>query len=121
MNASAPDKVFVEGLEVFARIGCTDEERGFPQKLLLDIDASVEIDAAVRSDSLADTICYQEIASQAAAFAAAGRWALVERFAHDLLSALMETFPAARSLRLRVRKFAVPGAAAAGVEIVRQR
>ncbi|MCB0345447.1 MAG: dihydroneopterin aldolase [Bdellovibrionales bacterium] len=121
MNDQTLDKIFLERLEVFARIGCTEEERAFPQRMTIDLEAAVDTSCAVHTDKLADTVCYQELADTVTAMCRQGSWALVERFGEDAVRNLFDTYPAVQSVKARVCKFVVPGAASAGVEIFRKR
>ncbi len=121
MNPELLDKIFLDRLEVFARIGCTEEERAFPQRMELDIEVSLDTSSAVNSDKLDDTVCYLAIAEKINAMCRSGSWALVERFSEDAVGALFKSFQDVQAVRLRVCKFVVPGAASAGIEIKRSR
>jgi dihydroneopterin aldolase len=43
------DKISIEGLTLFARIGCTNEERSFPQQVILT--AILELDTTKASNT----------------------------------------------------------------------
>jgi 7,8-dihydroneopterin aldolase/epimerase/oxygenase len=110
--------VFVRALRLEAEIGVHPHERGRTQPLFVDI----ALDLAPRPVAgIADTVNYETLATRARALASGGHVELVETFAEQLATACLDS---ARALRVRVRvekPEAIPGAAAAGVEIQARR
>ena len=107
-------KVFVRGLEVQARIGVYDHERGGTQRVVVD----VELELAARPiERLSETVNYERIAEAAHAVAAAGHIELVEQFAERVAAACLDD-PRVRAATVRVEKPAIlPGTLGAGCEI----
>ena len=115
--SSAPEalKVFLRGLALEAEIGVHPHERGRVQPLSVDIE--VELTPAPVG-SIHDTLNYEILAAKARAVAAAGHIDLVEVFAEQVARACLDD-PHARRVTVRVEKpEAIPGSAAAGVEVV---
>ena len=111
---SAPLVVFMRGLEIEAEIGVHPHERGRTQPLRVDV--TVELPPR-RVAAIADTVNYELLAEYARALADRGHVELVETYAQELAAALLRETGAAR-VRVRVEKpQALPGAAAAGVEV----
>ena len=107
--------VFLRGLRLDAEIGVHPQERGRVQPLIGDID--VELTPAPIG-SIHDTLNYEVLAAKAREVAAAGHIELVEVFADRVAEACLSDRHA-RRVRVRVEKpEAIPGAAAAGVEVV---
>lgn len=55
------DRILVEGLVVAMRVGATADERAEPQDVRVDLELSVHLDEAGRSDDLSDTLNYAEV------------------------------------------------------------
>ena len=107
--------VFVRGLEIQAAIGVHDHEQGRRQPLVIDVELEM-IPHPV--EVLTDTLNYEAVAAAARALAAGGHIGLVETFAQRLAEAMTDD-PRVRRVRVRVAKpEALPGAEAAGCELV---
>ncbi len=117
------DKVLLPEIPLSARVGCTEQERREPQKLLVDIELRCDLSAPARADSIALAINYVDVREQAEQVAADRPYALIETIAEGIAARLLERF-AAPEVLVRVRKpsalaeFGVPWA---GVEVVRSR
>jgi 2-amino-4-hydroxy-6-hydroxymethyldihydropteridine diphosphokinase len=115
------DRVFIEGLEVSATIGCHPWERRGPRPLVVDLELAHDNRPAAASDALADAVDYEAVALRIAALAAESDCELLETFAERCAQALLREF-GAEWLRLRIGKpGAVRGARTAGVSIERGR
>jgi 2-amino-4-hydroxy-6-hydroxymethyldihydropteridine diphosphokinase len=115
------DRVFIEGLEVSATIGCHPWERRGPRPLVVDLELAHDNRPAAASDALADAVDYEAVAQCIAALAAESDCELLETFAERCAQALMREF-GVEWLRLRIGKpGAVRGARTAGVSIERGR
>jgi dihydroneopterin aldolase len=111
-------RVFVRGLKIDAYIGVHAHEKGRAQPLIVDVEIEL---ADPRVDRLSDTIDYETVVSAARAVAASGHVDLVEEYAERLARAVMAD-PRARRVRVRVDKpQALPGADAAGCEVLFER
>jgi dihydroneopterin aldolase len=116
------DRVFVEGLEVECTIGVAEWERARRQRIVVDVDLEVDTRAAAAADDVRRALDYAAVAEFVLARTAAASSRLVETLAETLAGDLLERFPDAAAVRLRIAKPRVlPGAAAAGVEISRRR
>jgi 2-amino-4-hydroxy-6-hydroxymethyldihydropteridine diphosphokinase len=115
------DRVFIEGLEVSATIGCHPWERSGPRPLVVDLELAYDNRRAAASDALADAVDYEAVALRIAALAAGSDCELLETFAERCAQRLLREF-GAEWLRLRVGKpGAVRGARMVGVSIERSR
>ncbi len=115
------DRVFIEGLEVSATIGCHAWERRGPRPLVVDLELAYDNRRPAASDALADALDYEAVAQRIGALAAASECELLETFAERCALAVLREF-GAEWLRLRVAKpGAVRGARTVGVCIERGR
>jgi dihydroneopterin aldolase len=101
-------------------IGVTDEERREPQRIEVDVELHVGLEEAGRSGDLHETIDYQDVCLAVREMLESNRFHLIETAAGRLLDALLERYPASRSV-VRVRKFVLPRVAHVEVQMERQR
>ena len=108
-------RVFMRGLELEAEIGVYPYERGRLQRLVVDVEVTLE---PAPVGVLRDTLNYEVLAGDARRLAGGGHIDLVETFAQRLAAACLAHQHVIEA-RVRVEKpGALEGAAAAGVEIV---
>ena len=116
------DRLIIRNLELYASIGVTAAEREVGQRLLVNVEASYELQEAGRSDDLAHTVSYAELARTVVEVAAT-EYQLLEALAEALAAVILERVPVSE-VRLQLLKRPPPLPIimeAAGVEIVRRR
>ncbi len=114
------DKLSVLGIEIWARVGCTAEERAYPQRLLLDVVLELPLAAAGRSDDMRHTVDYASFLHRLKESLETKTYRLIETMAEDAAGlALAEKKVKAASVRILKR--AVPGIDGATVEIRREK
>ncbi len=117
------DRVLIPGIPLQARVGCTEDERREPQRILVDVELRCDVRPASRSDSVGDAIDYVSVRNDAEGIAGQRPYALIESLAEAIATALLAKYPTGQVV-VRVRKpsalarFGVPWA---GVEVVRER
>lgn len=115
------DTVFIEQLEVEARIGIYDWEQRIRQPLWFDIELGFDNRIPAASDDIADTLNYKAISKRVAAYVAASSFGLVETLAERVAELILAEF-AVRRVQIKLSKpGAVRGSRAVGVKIVRER
>jgi FolB domain-containing protein len=115
------DHLFLEGLEVPCRVGCTPPERAMPQSLRVDVEMFCPTLAqAGRADDLSLSVDYR-VANQMIEAVQGREFLLIERVA-EVLAEVALAHPQVDSVQLRVRKRPpVQGLEWAGVQITRRR
>jgi dihydroneopterin aldolase len=123
---TAPDVIAIRHLAVDCVVGVYPHERDTPQPLVLDVELSLDTEAAARAERLSRTIDYDFTARQIAFLLQNCRFRLLETAAHALAKYLLAPPPQgikrapASSLRLRLTKpEALGGEAVPSLEIVR--
>jgi 7,8-dihydroneopterin aldolase/epimerase/oxygenase len=118
------DRVFVSGLVIHAHHGVMEHESKVGQRFVLDLELSIELKDAARSDKLVDTVSYSAIVDTASRAFTARSCRLVEAAAGAVADALLAGFANVSSVRVTVRKPHAPIAAIfadVGVTLVRCR
>jgi dihydroneopterin aldolase len=101
------DRITVRGLRLEGRVGVPDEERATPQLLEIDVELEVDLDAAARSDELADTVDYGPLIELCRRTLDRGEFKLLEGLAGTLVDRVLDAAPRASAATIRVRKLAV--------------
>ena len=115
------DKVLINDLTVDAILGILPNERITPQRVVINLTIFTDTQPAAKSQNIADTLNYAELASQAAQRTINGEYLLIESLVEDL-AALTLDYPTAKAVTVRVEKpQAVSDARSVGIEIYRQR
>ena len=118
------DVMFLTGLLIHAHHGVMEHEERVGQRFILDLELSLDLGDAARSDKLADTVSYAAIAETATrAFTAQSR-KLVEAAAGVVADAILAAFPRVATVKVTVHKPHAPIAATfadVGVTLVRSR
>jgi dihydroneopterin aldolase len=113
-------KITIVDLEVFYRVGVTDEERAQPQRLLLTVDMDFDFSIAAASDRLNKTIDYFAVSQELLRYGEGRSWKLIERLAVNLADMLMHEHNP-RAVAVEVKKFAVPQARYVSVTWIKER
>lgn len=114
------DKIFIRQLVFDAILGILPAEREQPQTVTVDITVFTNTQPAAKSQDIADTLNYADLAEQVMELTVDGKYLLIETLVEDL-AALCLRQPHAGAVKIRVEKpQAVAAAHAVGVEIYRQ-
>lgn len=115
------DIIFLEGLEVPCRVGCTPPERATPQSLRVDVQMSCPtLKRAGQTDDLSATVDYR-VAGEMIAAVQSQEFLLIERVAEVLAQVVLRHEHVAQ-VQVTVRKRPpVQGLEIAGVQITRTR
>lgn len=114
-----PDLIEIHGLQVAANVGVPDLERSVPQRL--EIDVVLTGDFRDLGDDLSRTTDYAAVAAWVRRECAGREFRLIESLADHLAVGLLEGFPAAASVEVKVGKFVMPGTRRVTVGVERQR
>jgi dihydroneopterin aldolase len=113
-------KISIVDLEVSYRVGVPDAERASPQRLLLTVEMKSNFSAAVKSDSIADTIDYFAVSQRLLKFGEDREWKLIEKLAADICEMILAEF-GPRSVTVEVKKFVIPQTRHVSVFLTRKR
>ena len=118
----ARDAIRIRDLKLGCTIGVNPDERTREQPLLAQIELELDLAAAGRSGTIADTCNYDRVADEVAALLRFRRYRLLESAAEEVSAMLLAVHPTVEAVRLRLDKpEALRGrAGAAGVEVLRR-
>jgi FolB domain-containing protein len=113
-----PDKIHIEQLDVFTRIGVPEEERANPQKLTVSISFWPYQQPTDLDDHIERTVNYSIVAEETKNFVRAQSVNLIETLAERLASHLLKSFPI-QKVTIELRKFALQDAKYVSVIVTR--
>lgn len=108
------DAIFVSGLIVHAHHGVMEHESKVGQNFVIDLELSVDLAAATRSDKLADTVSYSAIVETAMRVFTQRAYKLIEAAGGAVADAILADFPKVSAIKVTVRKPHAPIAAIFG-------
>jgi len=97
------DRLKLTGIEVFAHHGVLPEERQIGQRFLVDLEIEVDLSAAGKSDNLADTLDYGDLAEKVHQLVTRARWNLIEKLAEETASFVL-AIPSVSAVAVTVHK-----------------
>ena len=116
------DRVFVSELEVYCIIGLQAWERQVKQKVRIDLTLETDARPAAAADDVAEALDYRAVAKRVAEITEGSAYQLVESLAERIATSVLDEFPRAAAVTVRVANpGAVRFAASVGVEIRRER
>jgi dihydroneopterin aldolase len=118
------DRIFIEGIKFHGYHGLTKSEREIGVRLAVDVSIELDLEASGRSDRVADTLDYRGVHERVMALGHGKSHFLLESFALQLIDHLLDDYPPAQQITVRVRKETpvLNGIVdSVGVELTRQR
>ena len=118
------DTIFLNGIEVKGRHGCTEFERQHAQLFVVDVELYLDLARASKSDDLGDTIDYVQVLSDIKKIVGGAPRNLIETVAQDICDILLRKYFLLDALKIVIHKPAPPVKekfAGAAVQLVRSR
>lgn len=112
------DTIIIRDLELFLRVGVSEDERAKPQRLLVSIEIAHDFGDAAEKDDLRSSIDYAAVCQRLAEWGAGRSWCLIETLAVEMADLLLREF-GATTATVEVRKFVLPQTRFVGVRVTR--
>ena len=112
--------ITIVDLEVFYRVGISDEERAKPQRFLLTLDIKFDFSSAAVSGRIGLTIDYYEVTQRLLKLGETRSWRLIESVATDVADKILSEFRP-ENVTVEVKKFSIPEARYVSVSLTKQR
>ena len=98
------DKIILERMEFYGYHGVLPEENRLGQLFFVDLELSLDLSAAGRSDSLADTVDYAEVHRLVKGIVEGKRFKLIEALAEHIASEILQTYTKIIETTVRITK-----------------
>ena len=113
-----PDKIHIEQLDAFTRVGVPEEERAKPQRLTVSISFWPYQQTRDLADNIEGTVNYSAVAEETKNFLRDQSLKLIETLAEVLASHLLKSFPI-QKITIELRKFALQDAKYVSITVTR--
>lgn len=100
-------KIEIQNLRKRLKVGCTPEERAFPQMVSFDITLQLDAPRSFETDDIADTVDYMKVIEKIDILCESGEWRLVEKLCYDFGSEILSLSSMVRDVTVRFTKFIV--------------
>ncbi len=107
----------IKDYRIHCVIGAHPHERKREQQLSLDIEVELNFQELSQTDSIVDTVNYEQIAGVCRNLAKSRRYHLLETFAYEALHALMDEFPISWAKVCVKKEQAIPLAKSVEIEL----
>jgi dihydroneopterin aldolase len=114
----SPDKLHIEQLEVYTRVGVPEEERAKPQRLTVNISFWPYQQTSDLTDHIERTVNYSTVAEETKDFLRDQAVSLIETLAERLASHLLKNFPV-QKVTIELRKFVLQDARYVSITVTR--
>ena len=115
---SLSDRIHIEQLEIFTRIGVPEKERAAPQRLTVSISFWPYHEQRDVADKIDNTVNYSALAEETKNFVRDQSFNLIETLAVRLAMHLLKTFPT-QKVAVELRKFPLKDAKYVSVTVTR--
>ena len=118
------DRIFISGLALHAYHGVMPHEGKVGQSFKIDLLLDIDLTEASRTDRLANTVSYDQVAAVASEAFCKARYRLIEAAAGGVIDAILKKFAAVTRVRVTIHKPHAPIPATfddVGVVIARSR
>jgi FolB domain-containing protein len=113
------DKLRLNGIEVLCIIGDLPDERIREQRLMVDVELSLDLSTSANSDDLLDTVDYAELSNKIRKVLQDAKCRLIERAASLVCNVCLEEEKVAKAAVSICKAGCVPGLASAEVRMER--
>ncbi|MFM1848851.1 MAG: hypothetical protein RL417_2325 [Pseudomonadota bacterium] len=97
-------KIKLTELKERTRVGCTAEERAYPQTLTFNVELDLQPTNSVYSDDLKETVDYMAVAGCVRAVCREGEWKLLEKMCFEIAHELKKLSPLVIGVAVSARK-----------------
>lgn len=116
---NATERIHIEQLELYARVGVTDNERSRPQRITLNVTMWPKRQFDKLGDDISLTVNYAEISRAVRELVQSRPVSLIETLAVAIADDLLKHFPLA-AVEIELRKYVLPDTAHVSVMIRRE-
>ena len=102
------DRLSLVNMVIFPRLGVTEWEKEGVNKVALDLDLFLDLEAAAREDRMGATVDYSSVYKRVQDVSKMRKYHLIESLTHDIIQSLFEEFPPLVRIVARLRKKNLP-------------
>lgn len=98
------DKILLKDIKLYGYHGVLPEERETGQYFYIDVELSVDLTQAGRTDELTNTVDYSKIYDIIVSVNKNNKFRLIETLAHNISQEILSTYEIIKDITVQVRK-----------------
>ncbi|MBD7909919.1 MULTISPECIES: 2-amino-4-hydroxy-6-hydroxymethyldihydropteridine diphosphokinase [Clostridium] len=98
------DKIYIKNFEIFANHGVFSEEKNLGQKFILDIELSLPLEEAGKTENLKKSVHYGELCLGIERVFTEKSYDLIESAAEKIAEFTLTTYPIIKSVKVKLKK-----------------
>ena len=102
------DKITITGVRAHGKHGVFEQEKLSEQEFIVDIELKLDLHGAAKTDDLAKTVNYEDIAVMAHKTITGPTVNLIETLAGRICDEILKNYPAVEKVKVTVHKPAAP-------------
>lgn len=102
------DKILMKGMRFFGHHGVLPQERELGQFFEVDVDISLDLEAAGKKDDLNLTVSYADVFGLVEEVVTGEPCSLIEALAHRVADGVLENYSLVQAVRVTVKKPSAP-------------
>lgn len=102
------DKILMNHLGFYGFHGVMEEEKTLGQKFFVDLEMSLDLSEAGKSDRVEQTVSYAEVYDDVKYFVESARYNLIEALAENICNMLLAKYPELMEVMVRIKKPEAP-------------
>lgn len=98
------NKIYVNGIKIYAHHGVFPEETRLGQKFIFDIECSLDFKDAMKNDNLTSSVSYGDIAKLVVEISTQNTYKLLERLAYEIIKQIFQNHELISDIKIKINK-----------------
>lgn len=118
------DKILMENMAFYGFHGVLEEEKSLGQKFFVDLELTLDLSVAGKSDAVEFTVSYADVYDDVKYFVESARYNLIEALGENICNMILSKYEAIKEVVIRIKKPEAPVRGIfdyMGIQLVRNR
>lgn len=102
------DKILMENMAFYGFHGVLEEEKTLGQKFFVDLELTLDLSVAGKSDAVEFTVSYADVYDDVKYFVESARYNLIEALGENICNMVLSKYPAVKEITIRIKKPEAP-------------
>lgn len=102
------DKIIMNHMGFYGFHGVLEEEKALGQKFYVDVELSLDLSQAGKTDSVEHTVSYADVYDDVKYFVESARYNLIEALGENICNMILAKYPEVQEAMVRIKKPEAP-------------
>lgn len=102
------DKIIMNHMGFYGFHGVLEEEKAIGQKFFVDVELSLDLSSAGKTDLVENTISYADVYDDVKYFVESARYNLIEALGENICNMILAKYPEVQEAMVRIKKPEAP-------------